>query len=403
MRKLTIVFFDAGGGHRNAAEALKAALEQQVRPWNVQLMNLQEQLDSIDVIRRAIGIRIQDGYNLILRKGWTRPTKQLLVLLRGLVRLYHSQVVTMLDEYWREYPAELVLSVIPLFNRALAESLRSAAPQTAFATLLTDIADCPPHFWIEEESEFLICGSERAEQQAFAAGHRRDHIFRTSGMILKQKFYDKPQLNVRAEREKLGLDPDLPTGVVMFGGHGAPVMADIAERIDEGSSEVQQILICGHNQKLYSELAARRTRRPMRVEGFTTSVAYYMALSDFFIGKPGPGSISEALQFDLPVILERNKRTMPQERYNTDWVLEKRLGIVLQEFSEIASGVAQLLEAETFAELRGNARAYTNRAIFEVPAILEEVLERHVPVSVPLFTNASMGQGTAWAGTGGIS
>src|ERR1700758_4123903 len=135
MRQLIIVFFDAGGGHRNAAEALKSTLERQSRPWNVQLMNLQEQLDSIDVIRRATGIRIQDGYNLILRKGWTRPTPQLLVLLRGLVRLYHSSVVAVLEEYWRAHPADLVLSVIPLFNRALGESLRSAAPQTAFATL----------------------------------------------------------------------------------------------------------------------------------------------------------------------------------------------------------------------------------------------------------------------------
>jgi 1,2-diacylglycerol 3-beta-galactosyltransferase len=184
----------------------------------------------------------------------------------------------------------------------------------------------------------------------------------------------------------------------MFGGHGAPVMADIADRIDAAASEVQMILICGHNKKLCAELSAGRTRRPMRVEGFTTNVAHYMALSDFFIGKPGPGSISEALQFDLPVILERNKRTMPQERYNTDWVLENRLGIVLQNFTEIASGVEQLLQLETFDELRANARAYKNRAIFEVPAILEEVIERHVPVSVPIFTDVSMGHGTAWAG-----
>ena len=36
------------------------------------------------------------------------------------------------------------------------------------------------------------------------------------------------------------------------------------------------------------------------MEGFTTNVDYYMALSDFLIGKPGPGCISEALQFHLP-------------------------------------------------------------------------------------------------------
>jgi UDP-N-acetylglucosamine:LPS N-acetylglucosamine transferase len=400
MRKLTIVYFDAGGGHRNAAEALQSTLRQQSRPWDVRLMNLQEQLDSIDVIRRATGIRIQDGYNLILRKGWTRPTPQLLILLRGLVRLYHGQVVAMLKKYWREHPTEVVLSVIPLFNRALAESLRESAPETAFATLLTDLADCPPHFWIEPESEFLICGTDRAEQQALGMGHPRMHVFRTSGMILKPGFYEKPAFNLAEERERAGLRPDLPTGIVMFGGHGAPVMAEIARHVDAGATEAQLIAICGHNQKLCAELRAMRTRRPIVVEGFTSQVAHYMALSDFFIGKPGPGSISEALQFDLPVIVERNHKTMPQERYNTDWVAEKRLGIVLRSFSEIAFGVEQLLRKETFAELRANARSYSNRAIFEIPLILEQVMERHVPYTAPessAFNGVLMGRDEVWA------
>ena len=48
-RKLTIVFFDAGGGHRSAAEALKSVLENQEQPWSVELLNLQEQLDKLDI------------------------------------------------------------------------------------------------------------------------------------------------------------------------------------------------------------------------------------------------------------------------------------------------------------------------------------------------------------------
>src|SRR5262252_1377329 len=288
MRTLTIVFFDAGGGHRNAAEALKASLDMQERPWDVRLLNLQELLDSIDVIRRATGIRIQDGYNLILRKGWTRPTPQLLVLLRALVRMYHGQVVSVLEKYWRTHPTDLVLSVIPLFNRALAESIGNAAPNAAFATLLTDLADWPPHFWMEEESEFLICGTGRAEQQALAMGHARYRVFRTSCMILKQKFYGKRTVDVAVERARVGLDPEMATGIVMFGGHGAPVMAEIAKKLEESANPVQLIMICGHNKNLFEELKAMRTKRPMLVEGFTKDVAHYMSLADFFIGKPGP-------------------------------------------------------------------------------------------------------------------
>jgi len=407
MRKLTIVFFDAGGGHRNAAEALKSTLETQSHPWDVSLLNLQELLDSIDVIRRATGIRIQDGYNLILRKGWTRPTPQLLVLMRALVRLYHGPVVSVLEKYWREHPTDVVLSVIPLFNRALAESLCEATPATAFATLLTDLADCPPHFWMEPESEFLICGTKRAEQQAFEMGHARHRIFRTSGMILKPMFYEKVSFDTATERKRMGLDPGLPTGIVMFGGHGAPVMTEIAKKLDQSASEVQLVMICGHNQKLFKELKDLRPKKPLLVEGFTREVAYYMSLADFFIGKPGPGSLSEALQFHLPVIVERNKKTMPQERYNTDWLAEKRLGIVLHSFGEIAVGVQQLLEKATFAELRANARAYSNRAIFEIPSILDEVLERHVPYSVPVspaYTGTRpVGHDEAWAGSSGMT
>ena len=83
LRKLTIVFHHAGGGHRSAAEALKATLSSQEHPWDVSVLDIQELLDPLDLVRRATGLRIQDTYNLILRKGWTRFTPQLLVVLQG--------------------------------------------------------------------------------------------------------------------------------------------------------------------------------------------------------------------------------------------------------------------------------------------------------------------------------
>jgi hypothetical protein len=45
MRRIVFVYFDAGGGHRNAATALAAAIKQSDLPWDVQLINLQEILD----------------------------------------------------------------------------------------------------------------------------------------------------------------------------------------------------------------------------------------------------------------------------------------------------------------------------------------------------------------------
>ena len=401
MHSVTIVFHDAGGGHRNAAGALQTILEEQYHPWNVRLLNLQELLEPIDFVHRTTGLRIQDGYNLLLKKGWTRLTPPLLTLLQRTIQLHHSRIVRMLRKFWAQNPTDLVLSVIPHFNRCLAQSICQEMPNAAFVTLLTDLADYPPNFWMVPESEFIICGSPRAKQQALAMGHEKRRVYMTSGMILKPSFYRKPEIDRVQERLKLGLRADLPTGIVMFGGHGSTSMLEIAKRLEQSSQAVQLIFLCGHNLELAAKLRSLGLTKPAVIEGFTTRVDYFMALADFFIGKPGPGSISEALQFGLPVIVEHNARTMPQERYNGTWLVEKRLGMVVRDFKEIGAAVEHLLTDTTFAEFRRNVSAYKNYAIFEIPLILDQVMaEKAVEAMGVVSTLASVDPfaSIAWAG-----
>ncbi|MGO9097488.1 MAG: DNA-directed RNA polymerase subunit K [Bryobacteraceae bacterium] len=174
----------------------------------------------------------------------------------------------------------------------------------------------------------------------------------------------------RAERVRLGLDPGRRTGLVLFGGQGSRVMLEIARRLDSCGLGLQLILICGRNEKLRRKLGEEKSRLPRFVEGFTTEIPYYMALSDFFIGKPGPGSISEALAMKLPAIVERNAWTLPQERYNADWVVEHGVGMVVPNFRHIGAAVGDLLAPRNFERLRANAGAVANRAVFEIPEIL---------------------------------
>jgi 1,2-diacylglycerol 3-beta-galactosyltransferase len=76
----------------------------------------------------------------------------------------------------------------------------------------------------------------------------------------------------------------------------------------------------------------------------------------------------------LPVLIECNAWTLPQERYNAEWVKEKNVGIVLKSFKEVVSGVKQMLEPARLAEFRRNVAAQNNRAIFEIPEILAKLL-----------------------------
>ncbi len=138
---------------------------------------------------------------------------------------------------------------------------------------------------------------------------------------------------------------------------------------------VQLIFLCGRNERLQKKLEAMRTPFTKIAVGFTNDVASYMRVSDVFIGKPGPRSVSEALATGLPVIVERSAKTMVQGRYNVDWIEQERVGIGISSFQTVPRALRYMLSPEVHAALRANIIRLRNRAVFEIPAILEQILE----------------------------
>jgi 1,2-diacylglycerol 3-beta-galactosyltransferase len=115
----------------------------------------------------------------------------------------------------------------------------------------------------------------------------------------------------------------------------------------------------------------------MLVVDFTREIPFFMELSDFFIGKPGPGSISEALAKRLPVIVQRNAWTMAHELYNTEWIQELGVGMVIGNFGrDIAWAVRHLLEPARYAKYRERAASAGNVAVYEIPDMLSAILSQ---------------------------
>jgi hypothetical protein len=378
-RKIHVLFHDAGGGHRNAAAALKAVCEQQTRPWEINLVQFQDLTDHLDVLRRLTGIRIQDQYNILLRNGWTWGSVYLLRILQLTIRIFHRPLVKLLVNYWREHPADLLVSVIPHFNREIAESWQSVYPGRPFVTIMTDLADFPPRFWIAPIAEqIVIAGCERAEQQARAFGKTEKNLFRASGMILRPEFYTEQKEARLAIRGALGFDAELPTAIVLFGGYGSNVIYDIVQQMDAARLPLQMILVCGKNEKLAARLRAAKWNLPLHIVGFTREVKRLMHAADFLVGKPGPGSIAEAMISGLPVLVECNSSTLPQERYNTEWVVEKNVGVVVKTLKNAVPAVRSLLEPGKLAALQRNVKSLQNRAVFEIADFLATQLQKNL-------------------------
>ena len=371
MKQAYLMIYDLGGGHRSIANALNEIIKQRNLPWQVHIVEFFHDIVGTDAPHHVYN-------NFVLKKKWAQVVNEPILVpsFKLQVRLRYRAWRSLLEKYWRQHPPDLVISLLPYVNKLLQDSLQRTFPQTPFVTCMTDFADVPPNLWIEPQKQFLVCPSQTAVEQAQSYNCPEMEIIQTSGVVIHPRF-NEPKTGDRVkERQSLGLDPDLPTGLVVFGSYGSLEMSDIAKRLEESDLKLQLIFICGRNQELAETLKNLPSRQTMLVEGFTKKIPYYMDLSDFFIGKPGSVGISEAIARKLPVITKCDKLTLFQERSGAAWLENNQFGIVVDDFGNIERAVARILDPENFIHYQSNVRAYNNQAGFEVVDSLEKILEQ---------------------------
>ncbi len=374
--EVLLLVVDAGGGHRSASRALLAAAEEKQVPWRFRVESLETLLGSLDFLRKGTGLSIEEGYNLILRRRWTALLMPLLRLLHGLITVRRRALVRELRRQLAGRRPAAVLSVIPNFNGIVRDALAAEHPGVPLLVLLTDFADFPPRFWIEPDLSRVIVGTDEAARQALTIGIPPERISRVSGMVLHPRFYGTGRAEARARvRRELAFPEDAFTVMLLFGGKGSPEMEPLAARLLEAPADWRVIALCGDNPDLLAKLgaiAARGGRGHLHPVGFTDRVADFMAASDLLVTKPGPGSLAEAFHQGVPVVVTRNRNTIPQERFNTRFVEEHGLGLVVGHWKEIPGAVLALArDPARRARLQAAIAALPeNRAVYEAVEIV---------------------------------
>jgi 1,2-diacylglycerol 3-beta-galactosyltransferase len=363
---------DAGGGHRAAARALVAAAEETGVPWRLRVFSLQGVLLPHDPLRRLTGRSIEEAYNWLLRRRLGVTMVPLLRLLHGAILVRRRPLVRALGAWLAERPRpSAVVSVFPNFNGIIRDALRAAHPGVPLLVVLTDFADFPPRFWIEPGLDRVIVGTEEARAQALAIGLPPERVSRVSGMVLHPRF-DRTDGGTRERvRAELGFAPSGFVVTLLFGGKGSAEMPPLAEALLDAGGGRSLIAICGDNPALFERLAPLEARG-LRRFGFTDRVAELLAASDVLVTKPGPGTLAEAFHKRVPVVVVRDRSTIPQERFNTDYVERHGLGLVVQDWREIPGAVARLQrdEGERAGVLARLSALPPNRAVYEAVALI---------------------------------
>lgn len=372
MRRILILMSDTGGGHRAVAQALDYALRAR--------HGSECQVDLVDGFREGSPFpfsRFPDIYPTWIRRS--RSTYQLLAFALTDSRLgtriveqalYETMLKRRARRLFEDHPVDAVVCVHPWFVRLASRALGDRPDRPALVAVSTELASAHSS-WYSPAMDLTCVASRAGYEKARSAGLPAARL-RLTGFVVHPRFSEA--LPTRAEaRQTLGVDPRLPTVLVVGGGEGMGAIDRIVEEIDALQLGCQLLVVAGRNAALRQLLESRGWRTPIRIYPFVGNMPTMMAASDVLVSKAGANAVAEACVVGLPVILY--DAIPSQETPNVEIVERAGAGVYAGTPPSAAAALSQWLAAgpQLLRRMAANARRLAHpRAVWEVADMIWE-------------------------------
>ncbi len=334
--RILFLFSDTGGGHRSAAEAIIEALQLQY--------NGAIQTEMVDIFKQYAPKPfdlLPELYPIMVRmpQAWgfgyyisndSQRAKLIADSAWPLVRHNIRKLV-------KSHPSDLIVSVHPVANAPILRALGERRPP--FITVVTDLVTTHA-FWYHRRVDLCIVPTEEARQRAFLCGLREDQVM-VVGLPVAQRFC-QPPAEKQILRQKMGWPQDRPIVMLVGGGEGMGPMERVALNIDRFPKPLCLVIVCGRNQKLKVSLEARKWNQMVKIYGFVREMPDFMQAADILVTKAGPGTITEAINAALPMLLYA--RLPGQEDGNVSYVVSRGVGFWTPTDESLTHALQQWLE-----------------------------------------------------------
>jgi UDP-N-acetylglucosamine:LPS N-acetylglucosamine transferase len=368
-KKIMVIYETAGGGHYAAAKAIEAALAS-LHPgaFDVLLMPVRAATASQRVSH------LMDVYNHLLK---IKPSYSNMGM-RMMNRLNVEKVaIPLLPKAARnlkktleDQKPDMIISVFAVVNHVAIETLKDLKwfGKVPYVIWCTDLTKGFLRNWAHPEATLTIALHEQARDQLVEYGVPVDRIHVLSGLPVNQKFLSKvPKFEAR---QQLGLDPTRFTVLISMGGMAVGATYYFTRELARSGMPVQVIAVCGRNERLRArcERLAASAEIPIKVLGFTDQMHVLMDAADVMVGKPGPGTIAEAIAKELPMCIDATREPMLQEAGNLELVVRQNLGRAITAEQSLTALVRQYMDnPHMYEATRQNLRrAQNDRAIEEL-------------------------------------
>lgn len=349
--KIDVLTFDAASGHKSAAEAIQRQLKHQMPNASVRVVDLEDVLRCQTKLLHWIYRAGIEYFNWCMRKEryFLFPTS-----IRAWIRFAKINtsvpalrfLLKWTSRFWDGQPPDAIISVTPMLHTIVYEAARITNPDVRCITIPVDFSYVTPGYWFQPhvQQEYLL-GSQQLVLDAKGERINEASVQRLSGMMIDPRFYDSRPLNRSTFLQELGMDPELPVGVISFGSQGTVNVLRCADRIAKSKLPVNLICLTGRNKQLKAMVDSLKSPFPIAALPFRPEPPVTaLRIADFLIGKPGTMTLTEALITETPFIFLKSHGLQCAQQCNEEWVLKNNVGMQADNPEQVDSAVEMVLQ-----------------------------------------------------------
>lgn len=206
--------------------------------------------------------------------------------------------------------------------------------------------------WVQPEVDLFLTTHEDLAAELVAAGALAGRVV-TCGQPIAPAFVSPP--DYVTARARLGIEPQVPLILVLFGGAGIAKPHRLLKEIKKLEKPYQMIFITGRNRRMEKEIQNRvSSMANCRVLGWVDNMHEWMAAADVLVSKPGGSTLTEAFACGLPMLAFDPH---PGNEVRTcAWIEKWGVGLWLKHAEDLAPTLERLLDyPEELAGLRDRA------------------------------------------------
>ena len=320
VNNILLAISDTGGGHRSAATAIVAALNncEHVQCTLSDLLKA----TGFPVLRKAPEIYDYCSRKQLWLNNFFFEKTNSIKRMNLLTKFVYQQAAPQFECEISQINPDLLLAVHPLVIGLLVASRKATRASWPIFTVVTDLATLHAS-WATPGADLYLVPTEEAFNALVHHGIAASQIILT-GFPVHPKFScsSAPRSEIRKE---LGIDSERFSVLLTGGGVGAGNMSAWIREFMKNCPDKQMMVVTGRNQTLNDQLQALKSQfEYLHVYGFVDNMDTLMAASDVIISKAGPGTIMEAVAMRRPLII--TEAVGIQETGNIDFVVNNRLG-----------------------------------------------------------------------------